>query len=154
MDAGRVLTAEDYSEHTPAFDLKYRNMAPELIRSTRHRQKDCYACMEWNYDWFRNDLEEPYTTPKDKPFSWQLGRHSIGLGDLPHFGDERGTPRCGGIRVGGFELAEIHERRDLGVEHKLAVRLGVVVADENGRDPAGPRPCSIPNRYRWLPNNH
>ena len=27
--------------------------------------------MEYNYDWFANDLEEPYTTPDDKPFSWQ-----------------------------------------------------------------------------------
>ncbi len=50
--------------------------------------------MEWNYDWFRNDLEEPYTTPKDKPFSWQgrmqvvggrtnvWGRHSYRFSDL------------------------------------------------------------------------
>ncbi len=94
LDAGRVLTEEDYSEHTPAFDLKYRNMAPEVIRRTRYRQKDCYACMEWNYDWYRNDLEEPYTTPEDKPFSWQgrmqvvggrtnvWGRHSYRLSDL------------------------------------------------------------------------
>lgn len=76
LDAGRVLTDADYSEHTPAFDLKYRNMAPEVIRRTRHRQKDCYACMEWNFDWFRNDLEEPYTTPEGKPFSWQ-GRMQV-----------------------------------------------------------------------------
>jgi len=76
LDAGRVLTDEDYSEHTPAFDLEYRNMAPEVIRRTRPRQKDCYACMEWNSDWFRNDLEEPYTTPEDKPFSWQ-GRMQV-----------------------------------------------------------------------------
>ena len=94
LDAGRVLTDEDYSEHTPAFDLKYRNMAPEVIRRTRYRQKDCYACMEWNSDWFRNDLEEPYTTPEDKPFSWQgrmqvvggrtnvWGRQSYRLSDL------------------------------------------------------------------------
>ena len=27
--------------------------------------------MEYNYHWFANDLEEPYTTPADKPFSWQ-----------------------------------------------------------------------------------
>src|SRR5688500_19554319 len=53
------------------FDLKYRDRAPEIIRRTRPKQKDCYACMEYNYDWFANDLEEPYTTPKDKPFSWQ-----------------------------------------------------------------------------------
>jgi choline dehydrogenase-like flavoprotein len=50
--------------------------------------------MEWNSDWFRNDLEEPYTTPEDKPFSWQgrmqvvggrtnvWGRHSYRLSDL------------------------------------------------------------------------
>ena len=50
--------------------------------------------MEWNYDWFRNDLDEPYTTPKDKPFSWQgrmqvvggrtnvWGRQSYRLSDL------------------------------------------------------------------------
>jgi len=76
LDAGRVLTDEDYTEHVPAFELRYRDMAPELIRRTRYRQKDCYACMEWNYDWFRNDLEEPYTTPEGKPFSWQ-GRMQV-----------------------------------------------------------------------------
>jgi choline dehydrogenase-like flavoprotein len=71
VDAGRPLTAADYSEHRPAFELKYRNRAPEVVRRTRHRQKDCYACTEYNADWFCNDLEEPYTTPEGKPFSWQ-----------------------------------------------------------------------------------
>src|SRR5579885_1101133 len=46
-------------------------MAPELIRKTRPVQKDCYACMEYNYDWFCNDIEEPYTTYPNMPFSWQ-----------------------------------------------------------------------------------
>ena len=41
------------------------------LRRTRPRQTDCYACTEHNADWFVNDLEEPYTTPADKPFSWQ-----------------------------------------------------------------------------------
>jgi len=76
LDAGRVLTDEDYTEHVPAYELKYRNMAPELIRRTRHVQKDCYACMEWNYDWFRSDVDEPYTAPEGKPFSWQ-GRMQV-----------------------------------------------------------------------------
>ncbi len=49
---------------------------PEVIRKTRPVQKDCYACTEWNYDWFRNDLEEPYTTAEGKPFSWQ-GRMQV-----------------------------------------------------------------------------
>jgi glucoside 3-dehydrogenase (cytochrome c) catalytic subunit len=94
VDAGRVLTDADYKEHAPAYGLKYRDMAPEIIRKTRHRQKDCYACMEWNWDWFRSDLEEPYTTAEGKPFSWQgrmqvvggrtnvWGRQSYRLSDL------------------------------------------------------------------------
>ena len=76
LDAGRALKDSDYNEHVPAFNLKYRNNAPEVIRRTRPVQKDCYACMEWNYDWFRNDLEEPYTTAAGKPFSWQ-GRMQV-----------------------------------------------------------------------------
>ena len=32
--------------------------------------------MEYNYDWFANDLDEPYTTAADKPFGW-LGRMRV-----------------------------------------------------------------------------
>ncbi len=71
VDAGRQQSDKNFTEHEPAFKLKYRDMAPEVIRRTRPRQKDCYACMEYNYDWFCNDLDEPYTTAKDMPFSWQ-----------------------------------------------------------------------------------
>ena len=65
-----------------------------MLRKTRPVQKDCYACMEYNAHWFANDLEEPYTTPDDKPFSWQgrlrviggrtnvWGRQSYRLSDL------------------------------------------------------------------------
>jgi choline dehydrogenase-like flavoprotein len=76
LDAGRTHTEADAREHTPAFALRYRSMAPEVLRRTRPRQRECYACTEYNYDWFANDLEEPYTTPPDKPFSWQ-GRMRI-----------------------------------------------------------------------------
>jgi choline dehydrogenase-like flavoprotein len=50
--------------------------------------------MEYNYHWFANDLEEPYTTLEGKPFSWQgrlrviggrtnvWGRQSYRLSDL------------------------------------------------------------------------
>ncbi len=78
LDAGRALSPADYSEHKPPFATKYRDHAPELIRRTRPKQKDCYACMEWNFDWFANDLEEPYQTPKGKPFSWQGRMRVVG----------------------------------------------------------------------------
>jgi glucoside 3-dehydrogenase (cytochrome c) catalytic subunit len=71
LDAGRDLSPADFTEHKAAFSLPFRDRAPEIIRRTRPRQKECYACMEYNYDWFANDLEEPYTTPEGKPFSWQ-----------------------------------------------------------------------------------
>jgi choline dehydrogenase-like flavoprotein len=94
VDCGRVQTDAAFSEHKRPFDLKYRDKADELIRRTRPVQKDCYACMEYNYDWFANDLEEPYTTAEGKPFSWQgrlrvtggrtnvWGRQSYRLSDL------------------------------------------------------------------------
>jgi len=41
-------------------------------------QRDCYACREWNYKWFVNDHDEPYTTPDGKPFSWQGRTRVVG----------------------------------------------------------------------------
>ena len=94
VDCGRPHGDDDFSEHKPAWQLKYRDRADAWLRKTRPVQKDCYACMEYNAHWFANDLEEPYTTPDDKPFSWQgrlrviggrtnvWGRQSYRLSDL------------------------------------------------------------------------
>jgi choline dehydrogenase-like flavoprotein len=94
VDAGRPLRVTDLNEHAAAFELPYREVAPEVVRRTRPTQKECYACTERNYDWFCNDLEEPYTTAEGKPFSWQgrmrvtggrtvvWGRQSYRMGDL------------------------------------------------------------------------
>jgi choline dehydrogenase-like flavoprotein len=76
VEAGRAHDEGDFREHQRAFDLPYANLSRNLLRKTQPRQADCYACTEFTSDWFVNDLEEPYTTPKDKPFSWQ-GRMRI-----------------------------------------------------------------------------
>jgi choline dehydrogenase-like flavoprotein len=76
LEAGKPQDGSGFSEHVPAYELRYRNQSDEWMRRTRPRQRDCYACREWNYQWFANDLEEPYTTPDGKPFSWQ-GRMRI-----------------------------------------------------------------------------
>ena len=92
VEAGRKISSQEFTEHMPAYKLKFRNHSPELAR-TRPIQKACYACTEYNYDWFVNDLENPYTTPEDKPFTWQRlrvvggrsmvwGRQSYRLSDL------------------------------------------------------------------------
>ena len=70
LEAGRPVTPQEFTEHMPAYKLKYRDHSPEIAR-TRPVQKQCYACMEYNYEWFVNDLENPYSTPQDKPFTWQ-----------------------------------------------------------------------------------
>ncbi|MGB7284831.1 MAG: GMC family oxidoreductase [Candidatus Acidiferrum sp.] len=80
LEAGRAISPTEFTEHMPAYKLKYRDHSPEIAR-TRPIQKQCYACMEYNYDWFVNDLENPYSTPQGKPFTWQrlriLGGRSL-----------------------------------------------------------------------------
>jgi len=71
VDAGRPLLESEFSEHKPDFELKYRNRAPEVVTRTRPIQK--LFCDEFNYQWFANDLEEPYTIPANMPFTW-VGR--------------------------------------------------------------------------------
>ncbi len=70
LEAGRSVTASEFTEHLPAYKLDYRNLSPEIVRR-RPIQKMCYACMEYNYDWFVDDLDNPYSTPEGKPFTWQ-----------------------------------------------------------------------------------
>jgi choline dehydrogenase-like flavoprotein len=72
LEAGGPQSDQNFTEHKAPFDLKYRDLAPEIVRKTRPIQSH-FACSEYNYQWFCNDLDEPYTTPPDKPFHW-LGR--------------------------------------------------------------------------------
>jgi len=94
VDCGRPRTDQDNREHMAPFQLKYRNRVPEVVRRTRPVQTQLGACNEYSYDWFCNDLEEPYTTAPNMPFSWQgrvrllggrtnlWGRVSLRLSDL------------------------------------------------------------------------
>jgi choline dehydrogenase-like flavoprotein len=94
LDCGRPQSDQNFTEHMAPFELKYRDRVPEVIRRTRPIQKDCYACNESNYQWFKNDIDEPYTTAPGTQFSWQgrmgmvggrtnvWGRVSLRLSDL------------------------------------------------------------------------
>jgi choline dehydrogenase-like flavoprotein len=93
VEAGRMLVPEkDFTEHVRPYQVKYRGSSPEITR-TRPIQTRCYACMEYNYDWFVNDFESPYTTEPGKPVNWfrvrilggrslVWGRQSYRLSDL------------------------------------------------------------------------
>ena len=94
LDCGRPQSDQNFNEHMPSFELKYRNRVPDVVRQTRPIQKDCYACTEFNYHWFANDIDEPYSTAPGTNFSWQgrvrmvggrtnvWGRVSLRLSDL------------------------------------------------------------------------
>ena len=94
VEAGRNIDlSKESSEHLPPFQLPPRDLAPEVVRRTRPIQSRSYACSEFNYKWFVNDLKNPYTTPPDKPFDWirlrilggrslVWGRISLRLSDL------------------------------------------------------------------------
>lgn len=71
VECGRPLPDSEFCEHEPAFKLKYRDVAPEVVAKTRFIQRHSGACDEFNYKWFCNDIEEPYTTPPDMPFYWK-----------------------------------------------------------------------------------
>ena len=76
LEAGRPINPEtDYVEHVPMWEMKFRGMG-DRKRLSREQpiQQQCYACDEMAYKFFVNDLENPYTTPEGKPFSWIRGR--------------------------------------------------------------------------------
>ncbi len=72
---GPVDPGTDYVEHVQPWQLPFRGWG-DRARLAREQpvQKDCYACDEWAGKFFVNDLENPFTTPDDKPFSWIRGR--------------------------------------------------------------------------------
>jgi glucoside 3-dehydrogenase (cytochrome c) catalytic subunit len=72
LEAGAPQSDKNFTEHLAPFELKYRDLAPAVVKKTRPIQIHL-GCSEYNYKWFCNDLDEPYTTPPDRPFQW-LGR--------------------------------------------------------------------------------
>src|SRR5437773_9818025 len=60
VDAGRPQSDKNFTEHKPLFELKYRDLAKTIVTKTRPIQTGFDICTEYNYEWFANDLDEPY----------------------------------------------------------------------------------------------
>ena len=76
LEAGRPIDpAVDYVEHVAPYDKRYRGMG-DRKRLERYQpiQRQCGACDEYAGKFFVNDLDNPYSYPADKPFSWIRGR--------------------------------------------------------------------------------
>ncbi len=81
LEAGAKITAKDFTEHQNTWNLPFLGMSQKIIQD-RPIQGQCYACSEFNYKWFVNDAENPYT--QAKPFNWirmrVLGGRSLSWG--------------------------------------------------------------------------
>ncbi len=77
LEAGRQLNPEkDFREHTFPYELKYRGLVSGSKYAPRQPiQSRCYAANEYGHHLFVDDIDNPYTTPEDKPFWWIRGRH-------------------------------------------------------------------------------
>lgn len=81
LEAGRKISPKDFTEHKMPWNLPYLGIKKNIIPD-RPIQSECPACSEYNYDWFVNDFENPYT--QDQPFRWirqrVLGGRSLSWG--------------------------------------------------------------------------
>ncbi|MCP5114488.1 MAG: GMC family oxidoreductase, partial [bacterium] len=73
LEAGPPVTPKDFTEHVEPHQLKYRGYPPRIL-DRRPIQGLVYACRESNEEWFVDDIDNPYTTPEEKPFHWIRGR--------------------------------------------------------------------------------
>ncbi len=131
VEAGPSVSDSDFTEHVMPYDLKYRGnsssyvggipKSPDLMRN-RPVQGLVYACRESNYEWFADDVKNPYQTPEGKPFHWirmrvlggrslSWGRQSYRMGDIDfECADRDGYGENWGIRyrdlVPYYELVE------------------------------------------------
>jgi len=72
---GPVDPATDYVEHVQPWQMPFRGWGDRAkLEREQPVQRQCYACDEWSGKFFVNDLENPYSTPADKPFAWIRGR--------------------------------------------------------------------------------
>jgi len=80
LEAGRPISPEaDYVEHVQPWEMHFRGRGDrKRLEREQPVQRQCYACDEWSSKFFVNDLENPYTTNPDAPFTWIRGRHEGG----------------------------------------------------------------------------
>jgi choline dehydrogenase-like flavoprotein len=78
LEAGRKLDPmTDFKEHAWPYEVKYRGTVGSrtLYRERQSTQSKCGSLTEYTRHLFVDDVDNPYTTPDQKPFDWIRGRH-------------------------------------------------------------------------------
>ncbi|MGH7466144.1 MAG: GMC family oxidoreductase, partial [Longimicrobiales bacterium] len=83
LEAGRPIDpARDYREHVPVWEMPYRGLGDRRTVDARQRvQRRSVSFDEISHVFWCDDVDNPYSTPADKPFDWfrarQVGGKSI-----------------------------------------------------------------------------
>ena len=77
LDAGETARQKEWSRFKQNLlrKIKYRGTVDQRTLSMQRQPiQSKTRAWEWNYDCFVDDLDNPYTTPADKPFIWLRSR--------------------------------------------------------------------------------
>jgi choline dehydrogenase-like flavoprotein len=83
LEAGREIVPErDYKEHVQPWEMHFRGLGDRRAVDARQRiQRHSVSFDELSHVFWTDDVDNPYSTPADKPFDWlrarQLGGKSI-----------------------------------------------------------------------------
>ena len=83
LEAGRDIDpARDYKEHIPPWDMHFRGLGDRRSVNARQKvQRHSVSFDELSHVFWTDDVDNPYSTPADKPFDWlrarQVGGKSI-----------------------------------------------------------------------------
>jgi choline dehydrogenase-like flavoprotein len=83
LEAGRDIDPQrDYTEHVPPWSMHFRGLGDRRAVEARQRvQRRSVSFDELSHVFWTDDVNNPYSTPADKPFDWfrarQVGGKSI-----------------------------------------------------------------------------
>ncbi|MDQ3674737.1 MAG: GMC family oxidoreductase [Gemmatimonadota bacterium] len=83
LEAGRDIDPQrDYTEHVPPWDMRFRGLGNRRVIEERQSvQRRSVSFDELSHVFWTDDVDNPYSTPSDKPFDWfrarQVGGKSI-----------------------------------------------------------------------------
>jgi glucoside 3-dehydrogenase (cytochrome c) catalytic subunit len=76
LEAGRPITPErDYVEHKPPWEMPFRGLGDRRSVAARQpMQSHSVSFDEWSHVFWTDDVDNPYSTPPDRPFYWFRAR--------------------------------------------------------------------------------
>jgi len=83
LDAGRpIVPNKDFHEHTPPWEMPFRGLGDRQTVARRQAvQRNSVTFDEMSHQFWVDDIDNPYSTPRDKAFHWfrarQVGGKSI-----------------------------------------------------------------------------